>query len=170
MSNSPRATKLWLAAAATVVLAGPAYLLYTSSSRSAEPSGQDEVDTPKNNKRPGSRRERPSFQPTSRPATEADIPSSQEEAKARPEVPVNKSMNELRQLFAAGQHTEVIAQAQALLDSGMERDQVRAYLAMAYCATGDAERAQVEAEKLPDSRKPLVETKCKNAGITLTLP
>jgi thioredoxin-like negative regulator of GroEL len=78
-------------------------------------------------------------------------------------------MNELRQLFAAGRHAEVIATAQALLDSDTERHQVRAYLAMAHCSNGDAERAQVEAEKLPDSRKSLVVTKCKSVGITLTV-
>ena len=167
MSDSPRATKLWVLAAATAGLAGLGYL-YTSS-RPAEPSGQDDAKTQTINKRPGVQRERPWTPPTTRPATGADIPSSQEEARARPEVPINQSMNELRQLFAAGKHTEVIAQAQALIDTGMDRDQVRAYLAMANCSIGDAERAQVETDKLPDSRKPMVVTKCKSVGISLTV-
>lgn len=166
MSNS-RATKMWVLAAATVGLAGLGYL-YTSS-RPAQPPEQDDVNVQTINKRPGARRERPWLPPTTRPATGADIPASQEAALARPEVPINQSMNELRQLFAAGRHTEVIAQAQALVDSGMDRPQVRAYLAMAHCSNGDAEQAQAEIEKLPDSRKPLVVTKCKSEGITLTV-
>ena len=166
MSNSPRAPKLWTLAAGAVVLAGLGYLYI--SSRTTEPSAQDEANIQTTNKRPGSRGERPQLRPTTRPVTEADIPTSPEEALSRPEVPVNQSMNELRQLFAAGQHAEVITKAEAVLDSAPDRHQVRAFLAMAHCSEGDAEQAQVEVEKLPDNRKFLVMTKCQSVGITLT--
>jgi hypothetical protein len=167
MSKSPRAEKRWVLAVAAVGLAGLGYLLVDTWSRSDKPSGQDGATVQTVNKRPGSRPARPRLQPTSRPATGADIPSTPEEARARPEVSINQSMNKLRQLFAAGQHTEVIATAEAILDSDADRHQVRAYLAMAHCSKGDAERAQVEVDRLPDNRKSMVGTKCKSVGITL---
>jgi len=124
--------------------------------------------TPSGSNAPRTRPER--MGQTSRPATEKDVPRTSEEARARPEVERNKSMADVRSAFAAGRHDEVITQAKNILAADPEREQVRAFLAMSWCALGREAEAREAYEQLPAARKTMVATRCHMNHIDLPPP
>ena len=120
--------------------------------------------------RPQTRRRPQRMGETTRPATDKDVPRTSEEAAARPEVARNKSMAEIRSSFAAGRYDEVITQAKNILAADPERPQVRAFLAMSWCAVKRETEAREQFDQLPDARKQFVATKCRGYGIELPAP